>query len=122
MSDGETFETGTPNPHLSLPEANTCVIARAYWTRAFVDLSNDDQHGWLVAQEVGRLGLLGAQLIQQMDNFGGILAFAAAGVEPNDVYTALEVMVDYLQIELGFDATTIDAEVAALIERENLNV
>ena len=118
MEPEQEFETGTPNPHLSLPSANGCKVARAFWVKAFVNLDPLDQFEYLQAQDNARLTLLAIQLMHQGSGLPGIFAFAMAEVMPDDVEYAVEAIGVYIQDIVAMDADEAAKAVTALLDTD----
>lgn len=68
-----TVVAGTSNPHLSVRKAMGCPIARSYFVKAFVELSDADKVGFIDATNLNDFAILTAMVV---DDFGSMAMFA----------------------------------------------
>jgi len=77
LADGEgTVIAGTPNRHLNLRNALGCIIGRAYFVQAFMELNAVDRAAYFDAYDLRDLAVLTAMVVDDIDDFMGLLGYS----------------------------------------------
>lgn len=117
VGDGEgTRIAGVYDKHLSLEEAMTCPVARAYLVAAFDKLSDEDGLHWMDGQDVDKLAWVSSWIMTDMGSYN-LLAYVSV-TEPEAVSRFIQSSSKVVYEKLPFNTPDEAAEYAKILQEK----